>query len=140
MFGFLCGLFFGFITGLFSSLFMSLIKKYKSSNYDVKKTAFKSVVSLYVDSIIDNIDNIDNIILPNIEDTLKISTNVFTLAKDYNNKFKIVVQKGKPIIKILDSNYLKDTNFIEILKFFKDNDIELTLTTDNTQELKIKNN
>jgi len=74
MFGFINGLFFGFLIGFFSNTLIKVFNKFRTNNFDTKKVALKSIVSLYTDSVLDNIYNdaiINNIELPNIEETIK---------------------------------------------------------------------
>lgn len=136
MFQFISGVLFGFIMGITTPYVYRIYKSYRKSgdkSRAVLEQAFLICSSQLFDSLYDT-----EIKLPDLPELVNVSTNILSVSNEYNKSFRLVFKKGNPIIKVIDKNIMKDPKFLEILRFFKNNDIELIISSTEEEVLKLQ--
>lgn len=136
MFQFIYGVLFGFIIGITTPSIYRIYKSYRKSgdkSRAIVEEAFLMCSSQFFDSIYNT-----EIKLPDLPELVNVSTNILSLSNEYNNSFRLVFKKGNLVIKIINKNILKDPKFIQILRFFKNNDIELIISSIEEEEENLK--
>jgi hypothetical protein len=135
MFVYLSGVLIGFLTGFVSgysfNFMWNVYNRYKISK-NTQKALAQEIFTLYSSKLFDMVYGeleSGKIKMPDANELFIVSHDIIELSKDYNKKFKVIMKKGVPIIKILDDKYLKDERVIKVLGFLTKNDIELTLST-----------
>jgi len=127
MFQFISGVLFGFIIGITTPYIYRIYKSYKKSG-DKSRAILEEAFLLCSSHLFDSIYNTE-VKLPELSELVNVSTNILSISNKYNKSFSLIFKKGSPVIKIIDKNIMKDPKFLEILKFFKNNDIELIISS-----------
>ena len=139
MYQYLIGFVCGFISA-YSYMFINNIyikyKKNKNTQRVITEQIFnmysKRMFNLIYNEIESNLQNSSEPINYNdICDIFIIANDILDVSKHYNKKFKIVIKKGTPTIKILDDSYLNNKQFVNILQFLNQNSIELNILNQN---------
>jgi len=128
--GLLCGFLGGFTTGYLFNFLWNIYNRYKINGKNTQKALAQEIFTLYSSRIFDvvytGMEN-NTFKIPDLNELLVVSNDIIDISKDYNNKFKVIMKKGSPVIKINDDSYLQDKKFVKVLKFLNKNDIEITL-------------
>lgn len=136
MFQFINGMFFGFIMGILTPYMYRIYKNYRKTGNKsraILEEAFLICSSQLFESIYNSEMN-----LPNLPELVNVSNNILDISNEYNKSFKLIFKKGNPIIKIINKNIMNEPKFIEILRFFKNNDVELIIFSSEEEILKLE--
>jgi hypothetical protein len=135
MFQFISGVLFGFIMGLTTPYIYRIYKSYRKSG-DKSRAIIEQAFLICSSQIFDSIFNTEIKLneLPDLPELVNISSNILSVSNEYNKSFRLVFKKGNLVIKIIDKNIMQDTKFLEILRFFKNNDIELIISSSEEEE------
>ena len=136
MLQFIIGLFFGFISGLIAPYFYRIFKSYRKSG-DTSKAILEESYLMCSSQLFDSIYN-SELKLPELPELVNVSTNILSVSNEYNKSFKLIFKKGRPLIQIVDKKIMREPKFIEILRFFKNNDIDLIISSTEEEILKIE--
>lgn len=136
MFQFISGLFFGFIMGITTPYMYRIYKNYRKTG-NKSRAILEEAFLICSSQLFDSIYN-SEINLPELPELVNVSTNILSISNEYNKSFRLMFKKGIPVIKIIDKNIMTDSKFIEILRFFKNNDIELIIFSSEEEALKIE--
>jgi hypothetical protein len=131
--GILIGFFTGFITGYLVNFMWNVYNRYKISK-NTQKALAQEIFTLYSSKLFDMVyAELENgkIKIQDTNELLIISHDIIQISNDYNKKFKIIMQNGTPIIKVIDDTYINNEKFVKVLKFLNKNNIELTISTNN---------
>jgi hypothetical protein len=143
MYQFLTGLFYGFIGGLIFGLsfpYMYRIYKRYKFNGDTRKAIIEEAFLVCSSQLFDGLYNSLNkdVKMPDLPELINVSTNILNISPEYNKSFRLIFKKGRPIINITDKKLMNNKNFIDIMKFFKKNDIEIILSSTSNEILEIQ--
>ena len=136
MLQFISGIFFGFISGLITPYIYRIYKNYKKSG-DKSKAILEEAFLICSSQLFDSIYN-SELKLPELPELMNVSTNILSVSNEYNKSFKLVFKKGGPVIQIVDKKIMTEPKFLEILRFFKNNDIDLIISSSEEEVLKLE--
>ncbi len=133
---------FGFIFGFISPYAYKVYKKYKE-NGNAKKIiledAFLVCSSQIFNSLYDSHGSHGSLnSSTSLPELIDVSTNIMHISREYNKSFKIIIKNGNLIIRVIDKQIMGDKKFINILRFFKKNDIDLVILTSDEKVLKLE--
>lgn len=136
MLQFISGVFFGFFMGISTSYVYRIYKSYKKSG-DVSRSILEEVFLMFSLQLFDSVYNteIKSLELPELPELINISTNILSVSNEYNKSFKYIFQKNNHVIKIIDKEIMNNPKFLNILHFFKNNDIELIISLSESEYL-----
>lgn len=138
---FISGLFFGFFIGI-SIPYIYRIYKYCKKNGDKSKSMLNEAILheafLVCSSQLFNSIYNSEINLPELPELVNVSNNILSVSDEYNKSFNLIFKKGNPVVKIMNKDIMNNPKFIEILRFFKNNDIELIISSTEEEVLKLE--
>ena len=141
MFSYIVTFIYGFLSGLMCNYIMKLYNRFTQYNYDIRKTIVhqaytylsEQIFDIVVDDLVTNITTTDIQGIQNLADFKKLIDSIVYLTKDFNKKYTLNIVSGKIQLKLIDTKYINEPNFIFICKFFTDNNVDVHIVlNDNT--------
>jgi len=136
---------FGFVAGYLFNFCRNLCLEY-TYHTSIKKLAINKIYKyftnrifhLFYDDIINNLDNINVKGIQNINDIQILLDSLDVMIKNHKNKFTLSFVDGHCKIKLIDSEYINDSNFVRVCQFFTDNDINIHIIINDSDNLKLE--
>jgi hypothetical protein len=136
---------FGFVAGYLFNFCKNLYLDYKQYN-SIKKIAISKIYTYFADKIFNlfyedisnNLNNINIQGIQNINDIQILIDSLDSVIKNHKNKFKLTFTDENCKIKLLDSEYINNPDFIRICKFFTDNHINIHIIMNDITTLKLE--
>jgi hypothetical protein len=136
---------FGFVTGYLFNFCRNIYLNYKQYN-SIKKLAINKIYTYFVDKIFNlfyedisnNLNNINIQGIQNINDIQILIDSFDNVIKNHKNKFKLTFSDENCKIKLLDSEYINNPDFMRVCQFFTDNHINIHIILNNSNNLKLE--
>ena len=133
--GMATGLVIGFCLGIITPYAYKIYKKYNKTKNITRATLEEAfticsthIFSTILDTAYDPNANIDLQQMPNMMELVDVSTNILKMSNEFNKSFKIVYKQNNIVIKIIDKKIMRNQAFLEILCFFKKNNMDLIIS------------
>lgn len=136
---------FGFVAGYLFNFCRNLYVDYKYHN-SIKKLAINKIYAyftnkifnLFYEDISNNLNNINIQGIQNINDIQIFIDSLDSVIKNHKIKFTLTFVEGHCKIKLLDSEYINNPDFIRVCQFFTDNNINIHIILNDSNNFKLR--